>query len=156
MMIKNRFLALPVLLAITLYLSAGHQAAKAEQKLLIQPHEAEQTDPVRQLIVRHLEAIKERNAEQAFSLITGNLHEQFNDAGKFLVNMRFEHRAIYNHEKYDFGDQSHGENGMISQKVSIEDRYGHTVTVIYRIKEAANKQLLIDSFTVLDDNARPI
>ncbi len=116
---------------------------------------AEINDPVHDIITQQLEAIKTRDADLAFSLTTDNFHEKFNDALKFLGEIRFEYRPIYNHESYSFLSR-HDMKGALLQKVEMEDRYGDPVIVIYKLKEQENGGWLIDSFTILDLEAQPI
>ena len=87
--------------------------------------------------------------------ISSNSAGKFNDAGKFLVSLRLEYRPIYNYKNYIFLEQRKNKEGFITQTLQIEDDYGHIAIVIYKIKEE-NGSFLIDSFTVINDEAQPI
>jgi hypothetical protein len=156
MNLLNKYISLPVLLSVSFYLTGGNQAVKAEQKMTVPiPQEESKLNPVQLIITKHLQAIRERNADKAYSHISHALHEKFNDAGKFLVSLRLEYRPIYNYKEYVFLEQRHGKNGNITQTIQIEDDYGHVALVIYNIKEEKG-DFLIDSFTVINDEAQPI
>lgn len=160
MNITNKYVSLSVMLAVTVYLAMGNPAAKAEQKLTVVPSQDERQsdDPLQLLIAQHLEAVKERNADQAFSFFAHSLHDKFNDAGKFLVSLRLEYRPIYNYKRFSFLDQRFIDQNTAIQTVNIEDRYGYSVTVLYKIKSDQLGRWLIDSFTVLNgrEDSQPI
>ena len=124
------------------------------QKASIPP---ETMNNAQDIIKKQLAAISARDAETAFDFMAPPAHEDFETAGAFLSDIRFEYGAIYNHMDIKF--LSHFENGATTiQKVALTDRYSEdSVTVVYKLKQQENGQWLIDSFTVLDfGEAQPI
>lgn len=124
------------------------------QKASIPP---ETLNKAQNIIKKQLAAISDRDAEAAFDFMTPPAHENFETAGDFLSDMRFEYGPIYNHMDIKF--LGHFENGATTiQKVSLKDRYSaESVTVIYKLKLQDDGQWLIDSFTLLDfGEAQPI
>ena len=123
------------------------------------PAAATAGDPVRDLIARQMEAIRDRDAEQAFAHTTAAFHEHYNTAQNFLSHVRFEYRPLYNHKEFAFLDSHEIDGGGLLQKVKVEDSYGDSpVTVIFRLQKQDDGQWLIDSFTILGggDDGRPI
>ncbi|MCB9989940.1 MAG: DUF4864 domain-containing protein [Rhodospirillales bacterium] len=113
-------------------------------------------DPAHQLITRQLDAIRERDADLAWSMTSEDLHEKYETPKEFLSHLRFELRPIYNHDSYKFLSQYGGPDSL-TQKVEMEDSYtGDTVTVIYRLEKQADGLWQIDSFAILPDDAQPI
>ncbi len=111
-------------------------------------------DPVQDLISRQMDAIRDRNAEQAFSYTTAGFHEHYNSAQSFLSRMRFEQRPLYNHKDYTFLDRHEIEGGGMLQKVKVQDTYGgDPVTVIFRLEQQPDGTWLIDSYSVLGNHA---
>jgi len=107
------------------------------------------------VIRRQLEAIRKRDADQAYQLTSSNLHDKFVSPKEYLSHLRLKLRPIYNHEKFTFMEQSETGNGTI-QKVQMKDRYGDLVTVIYRVSQQDNGEWRINSFAILDLDAKPI
>ena len=107
------------------------------------------------VIRQQLAAIRDRDADAAYALMTHDFHEENEDPKTFLAAMRFENRAIYNHEEFTFLDKQ-GSGPVSIQKVRIHDHYGTPVTVIYRLERQEDGSWLIDSFTTLDAEAQPI
>ncbi len=116
-------------------------------------------DPARDLITRQMEAIRARDAEQAFAHTTAAFHEHYDTPQNFLSHVRFEYRPLYNHKEFAFLDSHELDGGGLLQKVKVEDSYGEDpVTVIFRLQKQDDGQWLIDSFTILGggDNGKPI
>ena len=116
---------------------------------------AAQPSSVQDVIKAQLAAIRDRDADAAYALMTHDFHEENLDALTFLATMRFDQRAIYNHEEYTFLDKQ-GTGPVAIQKVRMNDHYGDPVTVIYRLEEQGDGSWLIDSFTILNEEAQPI
>ncbi len=112
-------------------------------------------NPVHELIRQQLAAIKARDADLAWSLTTVKFHEKFETGKEFLTHLRLKLRPVYNHDEIEFLDQSETENGYI-QRVEIDEHNGEPVTVIYRLEKQESGEMLIDSFAVLDFEAKPI
>ena len=148
-----------------LLLSVVAATARAEDAVLLPQPEAitptpasldpAAADPVKDLIRRELQAIRNRDADTAFALISPDLHEKFETAKNYLSHMRFEYRTIYNHAEFTFLE-SHDVNGATVQKVEIEDRNGTPITIMYRIEPQESGSLAIDSFTILEAESDPI
>lgn len=119
-------------------------------KTAISSHQDNQD--IRQLISDQLDAIRERDAEHAYALTTGALHEKFETPNKFLNDMRFSYRPVYNHESYRFLDQSETETGGLIQRVEVTYTHGDPAIVIYRLKRNADGGWGIDSFSILEDD----
>ena len=134
-------------------------AAKAGDRELPQPKpvsaQADSADPVHALISRELQAIRSRDADLAYALLTDDLHEKFNTPGEYLAHLRLQSRSIYNHSGYAFLSQSRTPDSLI-QKVEVKSSRGNPVTVIYRLKPDENEEFRIDSFAVLEYEAEPI
>lgn len=116
-------------------------------------------DPVRDLIARQMEAIRDRDAERAFAHTTAAFHEHYDTPQNFLSHVRFEYRPLYNHKGFSFLDSHELDGGGLLQKVKVEDSYGDSpVTVIFRLQKQDDGQWLIDSFTILGggDDGKPI
>lgn len=107
------------------------------------------------VIRAQLSAIRARDADAAYAFMSHEYHEGHEDAKTFLSMMRFQHRAIYNHEDYTFLDKQ-GSGPVSIQKVRLTGRDGKPVTIIYRMEQQADGSWLIDSFTSLDEEAQPI
>ncbi len=116
---------------------------------------ADADNPLLDLVRQQLEAIKERDADLAFSYTTGKLHDRFDTPRAFLNHMRFESRPLYNHESVEFISQNMIDNGAVL-RVRVHDRDHDPVTVIYRLIEGEDGRWLIDSFAVLDFEADPV
>jgi hypothetical protein len=110
-------------------------------------------DPVKNIISKQLTAIQKRDAESAFSMITDNLNSKFDNANDFLGTLHFEYRPIYNYKSYSFIGGYNPSNKSIVQKVKIESRYGDPAIVIYNIRKQDDGKWLINSFTILDNDA---
>ncbi len=130
-------------------LSSTRQDARADEKAA----SSAPTGNVQEVIGQQLDAIRTRDAERAFALTMGALHEKYADAAKFLEDLRFTHRALYNHSRFRFLDQIPLADGLL-QKVEIEDgKSGHEpVLMIYRLRRDEAGHWRIDSFTVLDED----
>lgn len=107
---------------------------------------------IHELIREQLTAIRARDAEQAFALTTGALHEKYDTAGKFLSEMRFMYRPVYNHESYRFLEQVETDTGGLIQRVEVEYPHGDPTVVIYRLKRTADGEWAIDSFSLVEDD----
>lgn len=114
-----------------------------------------ETNRVHDLIRKQLSAIKARDADTAWSLATVDFHEKFETGKEFLTHLRLRLRPLYNNENVKFLDQADTQEGII-QRVEIDEHNGEPVTVIYRLEEQDNGELLIDSFAVLEPEAEPI
>jgi hypothetical protein len=111
-------------------------------------------DPVRDLITRQMDAIRDRNAEQAFSYTTAGFHEHYGSAQSFLSRMRFEQRPLYNHKEYIFLDRHKIAGGGVLQKVKVQGVYdGEPVIVIFRLEPQPDGTWLIDSYSVFGNEA---
>lgn len=122
---------------------------------LAETAEATLPSSVHDVISAQLAAIRARDADAAYALMTHDFHEENLDALTFMATMRFDQRAIYNHEEFTFLDKQ-GSGPVTIQKVRINDHYGDPVTVIYRLEEQGDGSWLIDSFTILNAEAQPI
>ena len=135
--------------------------AKAEEPALPQPVipaslDSSASDPVRDIIRKELYAIRARDADAAFALISPDLHEKFENAKNYLSQMRFEYRPIYNHEDFTFTERHHVNGGTV-QKVEIEGPYDEEpLTIMYRVEPQENGALAIDSFTILEAESEPL
>lgn len=110
---------------------------------------------VQDVVRAQLNAIRNRDADAAYALMTHDFHDVHEDARGYLGTLRFQNRAIYNHKDFTFLDQqSSGATSL--QKVRLTDHFGQPVTVIYRLEQQDDGSWLIDSFTVLDSEAQPI
>lgn len=117
----------------------------------------EDGDLIQELIRDQLAAIRKRDADAAYSTLGETLHDKFDSAKKFLARMRFDYSPLYNHESYSFLESHSLANGDIIQKVKIHDRYtDDPALVIYRIKLDIEGHWVIDSFTIIDEEATPI
>lgn len=115
------------------------------------------TDNIETIIRNQLTAIRDRDANLAYSYMAPSSRNKFDDARDFLSDMRFEFGPIYNHENAEF--VSHYEKNKTSvQKVKVKDRYsGEDVTVIYKLVLQNSGNWLIDSFAILAfEEAQPI
>ena len=120
-----------------------------------QSHTAKSLNPIQDLITRQLAAIKDRDAELAWSMTTEKFHDKYDTAKAYLSHLRLKKRPVYNHEGYTFLEQSDTNYGVI-QKVELEDRYGDPVTAIFKLKKQSEGLWLIDSFALLAFEADPI
>lgn len=112
---------------------------------------------VQDVITQQLNAIHDRNADAAYATMSHDFHENFEDSRNFMNDLRFRHRAIYNHEDFTFLDKQGSSTGPVAlQKVRMNDHYGEPITVIYRLEQQDDGSWLIDSFTILDAEAQPI
>lgn len=111
--------------------------------------------PVHQAIADLFAAVKARDADDAYGSTTGHVHERFKSAKEFLKQMRFEFRPLYNYEAYTFLESHNIDNGVI-QKVRVDDRYGDSVIMIYRLQKQESGGYLIESFSMIGGEARPI
>ena len=156
---KGNYLILCLFLALALATPArADDPAQPPVTNIAAPATAATEDPVQALIAQQLNAIRNRDADQAFAHTTSTFHDHYDTAQNFLSHMRFEYRALYNHKKFSFLDRHEIEGGVL-QKVTVEDSYGaEPVTVIFRLQQQEDGQWLIDSFTLLNagDDARPI
>lgn len=119
------------------------------------PVETQNSSAAQEVIRQQLAAIRARDAEAAYAFMTHDFHEVNNDPRQFLAAMRFENRAIYNHDDFTFLNKQ-GSGPVAIQKVRIHDHYGVPVTVIYRLEQQEDGSWLIDSFMTLDAEAQPI
>ena len=104
---------------------------------------------IQSLISDQLDAIRERDADLAFALTTGMVHEKFDSATEFMSDMRFSYRPIYNHKTYRFLDQVETETGGLVQRVEVTYARGEPATVIYRLQRNPDGAWAISSFAVL-------
>ena len=160
---KDNYLILCLFLALTMAVPArADDAAQPPVTNIAAPATAATSttdDPVQALITQQLNAIRARDADQAFAHTTSTFHDHYNTAQNFLSHMRFEYRPLYNHKTFSFLDRHEIQGGGVLQKVTVEDNYGTgPVTVIFRLQQQEDGQWLIDSFTLLnaDDDAKPI
>lgn len=124
-----------------------------QQDVSIPPNE----DAIQNIIKSQLDAIRKRDADHAYALTTGTFHEKFDTAGKFLSEMRFFYRPVYNHESYRFLDQTETETGGLIQRVEVNYTHGEPTIVIYRLQRDPSGAWGIDSFTILEtDEGQPI
>lgn len=109
-------------------------------------------DAIQSLITDQLEAIRERDADMAYALTTGLMHEKFHNAGEYFTAIRFSHRALYNHKSFRFLDQSQNDASNSVQRVEVTFTQGRPAIVIYRLERNPEGAWAIDSFTVVDAN----
>jgi hypothetical protein len=143
------FAALGTVVALFPFIVRAEDQAPAPATIAAQPN------GVQDVIKQQLSAIRSRDADGAYALMTHDFHERHEDAKTFLASMRFDNRAIYNHEEYTFLDQQ-GSGPVSIQKVRVNDHYGTPITVIYRLEQQEDGSWLIDSFMTLDAEAQPI
>ena len=118
---------------------------------------AHDSETIKDLITQQLDAISARDADLAYALTTGTFHKKFDTAGKFLSEMRFSYRPVYNHESFRFLDQTETETGGLIQRVEISYTHGDPVIVIYKLQRGVEGGWGIDSFTILDtEDGQPI
>ncbi len=115
------------------------------------------SETIKDLITQQLDAISARDADLAYALMTGTFHKKFDTAGKFLSEMRFSYRPVYNHESFRFLDQTETETGGLIQRVEVSYTHGDPVIVIYKLQRDPEGDWGIDSFTILDtEDGQPI
>lgn len=141
-------------LFLTILASAAMAQTKNEVSVSMQAVEPAKS-PEQKIIAELFEAVRVRDAARAYDSTTNHMHEKFKTARDFLKKMRYEFRPLYNHEAYNFLDSRETENGIV-QKVRVNDRYGESVIMIYRLEKQDSGELLIDSFTMIGGDARPI
>jgi hypothetical protein len=112
-------------------------------------------NPVEDLISRHIGAIKNREADLAWSMTTEKFHDKYHSAKGYLSHLRLKKRPIYNHDGFSFTEQTQTK-GSVIQKIELEDPYGDPVTAIFRVEKQSDGQWLIDSFALLSFEADPI
>ena len=122
---------------------------------LVAPDAGAAHNSAQDVIKAQLAAIRDRDADAAYSFMTHDFHEENSDALTFMATMRFDNRAIYNHKEFTFLDKQ-GTGPVTIQKVRMNDHYGDPVTVIYRLERQEDGSWLIDSFTTLHIEAQPI
>ena len=91
-------------------------------------------DPIHELIDRHVRAIRARNADRAYHLISLTQQESYGTAKEYWRDVRDNMRLLFNHRSYKFLGQNQI-NGMIIQKVSMTDPSGKENLVIFRVKQ---------------------
>lgn len=116
---------------------------------------SEEQDVIHGLIRKQLKAIRDRDAEVAYSLTSNKMHKKYDDAKDYLNTMRFDYRPIYNHKIYSFGEQNKIGDAVL-QQVSIEDQYGDEVLVLFRVETKEDKDLAIASFAIIQSEADPL
>ena len=161
MAIKKSICLLFLIVLIASFYTNSFQIAFAQDEkdvvLDSSTHANTDHDLIRELITTQLAAIKQRDAEAAFSTLSESMHGKFNDSKKFLAKMRFEYGPIYNHEAYTFLESHDTSDGDIIQKVRVQDRYsGEKSLVIYRISVDFEGHYVIDSFTIINLDSTPI
>lgn len=112
-------------------------------------------DPAQDIIRRQLGAIRDRDAESAYSCTTEEFHKKHGSAKTFLGELRLYGRSLYNHDGYRFLEQSKSGDHIL-QTVEIDEHNGEPVTVIYSVKQQQDGSGLIDSFTVLSAETDPL
>ncbi|MGN7502326.1 MAG: DUF4864 domain-containing protein [Alphaproteobacteria bacterium] len=112
-------------------------------------------DPVHELIERHVRAIRTRDADRAYHLISVNQQESYGTSKKYWREVRDNMRLLFNHTSYKFLGQNHI-NGMVIQKVSMIDHDGKENLVIFRVKKDSADLWRIENIIVTsasDDRA---
>ena len=151
--LRHRVMRLILLIGLGMIIALIPFIARAAEQT---PPGSAATQSAQDVISKQLTAIRTRDADTAYSMMTHDFHENFEDAKNFLSDLRFEHRAIYNHEDFTFLDKQSSSGPVSLQKVRINDHYGIPITVIYRLEQQEDGSWLIDSFTILDAEAQPI
>ena len=112
----------------------------------------------RDLIMRQITAIKDRDAENAMQTTTKRFQNQkkIADSKEFLNKMRFNFRPVYFHKSFEFTNNKRiGKN--IIQKVDFTSKDGDTITAIYRLTQSDAGLWLIDSLALMPfKDAEPI
>jgi hypothetical protein len=112
----------------------------------------------RDLIMRQITAIKDRDAENAMQTTTPRFQKQkkIADSKEFLNKMRFNFRTVYFHKSFEFTNNKRiGKN--IIQKVDFTSKDGYTITAIYRLTQSDAGLWLIDSLALMPfKDAEPI
>lgn len=154
-MTKNRHghLGLPMTilgLAFVAYIGMGQSQRAVAQT-------GPESKAIQDLISKQLQAISERDADVAYALMTGNFHKKYDTAGKFLSEMRFSYRPVYNHQSFRFLDQTETETGGLIQRVEVTYTDGDPTVVIYRLQKDEAGAWGIDSFAILEtEDGQPI
>ncbi len=104
------------------------------------------------LISGQLDAIRARDADMAFALTTGLVHDKFDNARAFLSDIRFSYRPLYHHQSFRFLDRSETGNGELVQRVEVTYAQGAPAVVIYRLARNPEGAWAISAFTVLDSS----
>lgn len=108
-------------------LAAGEQSAPTSYNA-----QSLQLDPVHQLIESHVQAIKTRNAAEAYHLISMNGQEKYGTPKSYWRDVRQNMRLLFNHNSYKFMGRN-TVNGMVIQKVNMSDDQGKESLVIFRV-----------------------
>ena len=98
----------------------------------IHQHNPETADGVHRLIDKHVRAIRSRNANQAYHLISLNGQEKYGTAKHYWRDVRENMRLLFNHNSYEFLGRN-TVNGMVIQKVNMIDKNGKENLVIFRV-----------------------
>ncbi|HEY0902112.1 MAG TPA: DUF4864 domain-containing protein [Micavibrio sp.] len=141
---KNKYITVALLLLGMTLMLGGFAFATAAQA------ENAEKAVIQQLISGQLDAIRERDADMAYALTTGSVHEKFTNAREFMTAVRFSHRALYDHQSFRFLDQTKTTDGGLLQRVEVSYAHGAPSLVIYRLERNPEGAWAISSFTVLD------
>ena len=118
------------------------------------PAQAENFDKnaIQTLIADQLDAIRERDADMAYALTTGPVHEKFESAREFFTDIRYSYRPLYNHKTFRFLDQRVTETGGLVQRVEVTYTQSRPAIVIYKLERNPDGAWAIGSFTIVDAN----
>jgi len=156
---KGTYLTFGLALVCILLTLVAIGAASADDKELPQPQPVisaiSAPNTAHAVISRELQAIKARDANLAYALLSDSFHEKFDTPEAYLAHLRFESRPLYNHDGYTFLDQTRTPDSLI-QRVEVKSDRGDPVTVIYRLKQHNNDEFRIDSFAILGHDDEPI
>jgi uncharacterized membrane-anchored protein len=114
--------------------------------------------PARDLIMRQIIAIKDRDAQNAMQTTTPRFQKQkkITNSKEFLNKMRFDFRPLYSYQSYEFTDNKRIGKSII-QKVAFTSKDGDTITAIYRLTKNESGEWLIDSLALMPlKDAEPI
>ena len=89
-------------------------------------------DPVHALIDSHVQAIKARDATEAYHLISMRGQEKYGTPNLYWRDVRQNMRLLFNHNSYKYMGRN-TVNGMVIQKVNMTDDKGKESLVIFRV-----------------------
>jgi hypothetical protein len=123
-------------------LAAGEQSAPTSYNA-----QSLQRDPVHQLIESHVQAIKTRNAAEAYHLISMNGQEKYGTPKSYWRDVRQNMRLLFNHNSYKFMGRN-TVNGMVIQKVNMSDDKGKESLVIFRVLQDDKQAWRIENIII--------
>ncbi len=112
-------------------------------------------DPSFLVVQEQLEAVRNRDAALAFSLIAPSFQKKFADAKAYLRDIRFKDHPLYSHIAVRLLGSTRSENSII-HRVEVQDVNGKKSIILFRVVLDSHGKWQVMSAATLNETERSL